>query len=59
MCKLLYEVIKMDNKPLYYDGSVPHVNSNGQEKAEERPIEITNEVRKNLAGNPYYSEETK
>mgnify|MGYP001201184400 CR=1 FL=1 len=47
----------MKNKPLYYDGSVPHVVSNEQKEEESSDFEITDEMRKNLAGNPYSLEE--
>jgi hypothetical protein len=41
-------------KPPYYDGS-GSLNSQEQQPkiAEERPIQLTAEVRKHLSGNPY------
>lgn len=39
------------NKPIYYDGSVPVKTT--KEQTEKKPLVITAEMRKKLGGNPY------
>ncbi|MFC4557266.1 hypothetical protein ACFO3D_03440 [Virgibacillus kekensis] len=40
----------MEQKPIHYDGSGQTNSGNGDK---EKPIEITDEMRKNIGGNPY------
>lgn len=51
----------MENKPLYYDGSgklnIPGMT--GKENVKAKPIVITDEMRKNLGGNPFVIFKTK
>ncbi|WP_226527682.1 hypothetical protein [Metabacillus niabensis] len=43
----------MDQKPLHYDGSSSTEGISTNELTENQVFEITDEMRKNLAGNPY------
>ncbi|MGG4489141.1 hypothetical protein [Metabacillus idriensis] len=44
----------MEQKPLHYDGSVQTEGEHQQTSSE--PLKITDEIRKNLGGNPYFIE---
>lgn len=46
--------MKMEQKPLHYDGSVQAEGDYQLTSSE--PLKITDEMRKNLGGNPYFIE---
>jgi len=46
----------MENKPSHYDGSVQTGAGQGENQAAAEPFEITDEMRKNISGNPYFTE---
>jgi len=46
----------MENKPFHYDGSVQAEAGQGEYQAAEETFEITDEMRKNISGNPYFTE---
>lgn len=46
------EVIKMEGKPLHYDGSVQQQDSTAVNSSEE-PFILTDEMRRNIGSNPY------
>ena len=48
----------MDNKPIHYDGSVQITNENNTniDAFTNEPLEITDEIRKNIGGNPFVME---
>jgi len=55
---LMTEVkIPMGDKPLHYDGSLHNLAANQSETITE-PFVITDEIRKNLSGNPFINEKT-
>ncbi|WP_187143738.1 hypothetical protein [Bacillus tuaregi] len=45
----------MENKTMYYDGSVEMVNEPSTKSVEysNEPVEVTDEARKNMGGNPF------
>lgn len=43
----------MNQKPLHYDGSSSFELASTNEINENQEFEITDEIRKNIAGNPY------
>jgi hypothetical protein len=43
----------MENKPLHYDGSNQNVEAFESEAQNNEAFVITDEMRKNLSGNPY------
>lgn len=45
----------MDNKTIYYDGSLEMFNENNTNSVEfsTEPIVVTDEARKNISGNPF------
>lgn len=45
----------MENKPLHYDGSFHTVEAVEDELNNNEEFVITDEVRKNISGNPYMS----
>lgn len=47
----------MDQKPYHYDGSVQMNYEKNEEANTNIPFEITDEMRKNIGGNPYTPEE--
>lgn len=47
------EVSGMENKPNHYDGSVQAVNGNQDLLSENETLIVTDEMRKNIAANPY------
>jgi len=48
----------MENKTIYFDGSVEMVNENNMNSVEfsNEPIVVTDEARKNIGGNPFLVE---
>ncbi|MFC0270830.1 hypothetical protein ACFFIX_05130 [Metabacillus herbersteinensis] len=44
----------MEQNPIHYDGSVQITNDSTSES--KAPFQITEEVRKNISGNPYINE---
>ena len=42
----------MESKPLHYDRSIQNVDANDNE-ANNEVFELTDEMRKNISGNPY------
>lgn len=45
----------MENKPLHYDGSIQNINDFNSEANNSEVFELTDEMRKNIGGNPYIS----
>ncbi|WP_243296507.1 hypothetical protein [Bacillus litorisediminis] len=43
----------MENKPLHYDGSIQSNHQLENEESSNEAFEITEEMRKNISGNPY------
>jgi hypothetical protein len=43
----------MESKPLHYDGSIQNIDVIESEANE--AFELTDEIRKNISGNPYIS----
>ncbi|WP_338447690.1 hypothetical protein R4Z09_15660 [Niallia oryzisoli] len=45
----------MENKTIYYDGSLEIINENNTNSVEfsNEPIVVTDEARKNMGGNPF------
>lgn len=43
----------MENKPNHYDGSVQAVNGNQNPLSENETLIVTDEMRKNIAANPF------
>jgi hypothetical protein len=43
----------MVGKPLHYNGSVQHTANAENEATGNEPLEMTDEMRKNLGSNPY------
>lgn len=43
----------MENKPLHYDGSIQDINDFKSEVNNSEVFELTDEIRKNISGNPY------
>lgn len=50
--------LHMENKPLYYNGSVQHSENLDSDANNNEPFEITEEIRKNISGNPYVNNHT-
>lgn len=46
----------MENKPLHYDGSIQNINEVKSEASNNEAFELTDEMRKNISGNPYITE---
>ncbi|WP_158582944.1 hypothetical protein [Lysinibacillus yapensis] len=46
----------MDNKTIHYDGTVKTIENDYEESTDHEPIEINEEIRKNIGGNPYIFE---
>jgi hypothetical protein len=48
----------MENKPIHYDGSIQTNgdNSTNSVTAANEPFEMTEEIRKNIGGNPFVIE---
>jgi hypothetical protein len=45
----------MENKPPHYDGSIQNNNDFKSEANNSEVFELTDEMRKNISGNPYMS----
>ena len=45
---------KMEQKPNHYDGSVPLEYSSNNEPNSNESFQITDEMRPNIGGNPYF-----
>lgn len=43
----------LENKPFHYDGSA-QINGNSENEFNFEAFEITDEIRKNISGNPYF-----
>ena len=43
----------MENKPVHYDGSIQNVGDNQNEENINEEFTLTEEMRKNISGNPY------
>jgi hypothetical protein len=55
---LLMEVkLPMENKPVHFDGSLQNI-SGSQSEVNVEPFVLTDDIRKNLSGNPYTNEKT-
>ncbi|WP_227939809.1 hypothetical protein [Alkalihalobacillus deserti] len=46
----------MDGKPLHFDGSIHNASVADSETIVSNPFELTDEMRKNIASNPYVME---
>ncbi|MDM5328819.1 hypothetical protein [Neobacillus sp. CF12] len=46
----------MTNQPLHYDGSIQYNESSTANSTVNEPFTLTDEVRANISGNPYFSE---
>jgi hypothetical protein len=46
----------LENKPIHYDGSVSFKEEDIEEIVSVDGLEITDEIRKNIGGNPYIFE---
>ncbi|MEH7179898.1 hypothetical protein [Neobacillus vireti] len=46
----------MTNNPIHYDGSIQNNETSAANSAVNVPITITDEMRANISGNPYFSE---
>lgn len=46
----------MEGKPLHYDGSIQHESVTSSESNLNETLKITDEIRKNISGNPYFIE---
>lgn len=44
----------MEGKPIHYDGSIQSNSDLNQESMSNEPFELTEEIRSNISGNPYY-----
>jgi hypothetical protein len=47
--------LPMTNKPIHYDGSIQN-NESSTNNAVNEPFTLTDEIRANISGNPYLSE---
>lgn len=47
----------MEGKPIYYDGS-GHPLGNGENAAKSEPFTLTDEIRKQISGNPFVVEQS-
>ncbi|MED4301605.1 hypothetical protein P9204_14585 [Geobacillus stearothermophilus] len=47
----------MEGKPIYYDGS-GHPPGNGENAAKSEPFTLTDEIRKQISGNPFVVEQS-
>ncbi|WP_246938783.1 hypothetical protein [Bacillus pinisoli] len=45
----------MENKPLHYDGSIQNTETSENSYGSE-PFKLTDEMRLNISGNPFFSE---
>jgi hypothetical protein len=43
----------LEGKPLHFDGSIMSFEGNAVGSAEIQPFQMTDEMRKNIGGNPY------
>lgn len=44
----------LEQNPNYFDGSVQHENVSNNEPQSNEPFQLTDEMRRNIGGNPYY-----
>lgn len=49
----------MNEKPIHYDGSIQNNDSSTVDATINEPFVITDEVRRNISGNPFVIENTK
>lgn len=52
---ILLEVKLLENTPLHYDGSIQNIDDLKSEANNSEAFELTDEIRKNISGNPYMS----
>jgi hypothetical protein len=50
--------LPMTNQPLHYDGSIQNNESSTANSTVNEPFTLTEEMRANISGNPYFSENT-
>jgi hypothetical protein len=48
--------LPMTNNPIHYDGSIQNNESSVANSAANEPFTLTDEMRANISGNPYFSE---
>jgi hypothetical protein len=46
----------MTNKPVHYDGSIQNNEASAANTTVNEPFTLTDEMRANISGNPYFSE---
>jgi hypothetical protein len=51
------EVLRMEGKPLHYDGSVQSTDSSNLDSPVNEPFKLTDEMRATISANPYESNE--
>lgn len=54
--RILEVILLMDAKPLHYDGSMHNASANDSETIVNKSVNLTDEMRKNISGNPYVME---
>lgn len=47
--------LPMTNNPIHYDGSIQNNESSASNSAVNEPFTLTDEMRANISGNPYFS----
>lgn len=48
--------LPMTNKPIHYDGSIQNNETSASNSTVNEPFTLTDEMRANISGNPYISE---
>ncbi|AEV21152.1 hypothetical protein ABS784_11415 [Geobacillus sp. G4] len=48
----------MEGKPIYYDGSGHQPSDAGENAAKNEPFTLTDEIRKQISGNPFAVEQS-
>ncbi len=48
--------VPMTNKPVHYDGSMQSNETSAANSTVNEPFTLTDEMRANISGNPYFSE---
>ncbi|OKO96757.1 hypothetical protein RA955_16575 [Geobacillus proteiniphilus] len=48
----------MEGKPIYYDGSGHLPGSEGESAVKNEPFTLTDEIRKQISGNPFVVEQS-
>jgi hypothetical protein len=48
--------LPMTNKPIHYDGSIQNNETSPAASTVNEPFTLTDEMRANISGNPYFTE---